>query len=226
MNKPEIDPNHIVVFTGAGISADQLATFTDDNGLWLKYRIEEVSSAHALKAYPEKVIDFYNFRKQEVLSAHPNPAHIAIAELEKKYRVSVVTSNVDNLHERAGSTQVYHVHGSLFEARHVESDVSFSIGDRLYSLENNERPHVVLYGERVPNLYEVKKLFKTASKVLIIGTFLTVKPVCNLPKYARGRAEKILVSKHINKRPYGFEFIPLDAIIAVPLIVKRWLNQH
>ncbi len=84
MSKPEIDPNHIiVVFTGAGISADQLATFTDDNGLWLKYRVEEVSSAHALQAYPEKVIDFYNFRKQEVLSARPNPAHIAIAELEK-----------------------------------------------------------------------------------------------------------------------------------------------
>ncbi|MGV5001081.1 Sir2 family NAD-dependent protein deacetylase [Shewanella xiamenensis] len=142
MSKPEIDPNHIVVFTGAGISADQLATFTDDNGLWLKYRVEEVSSAQALKAYPEKVIDFYNFRKQEVLSAHPNPAHIAIAELEKKYRVSVVTSNVDNLHERAGSTQVYHVHGSLFEARHLESDVSFSTEESPDDLQINHQIRV------------------------------------------------------------------------------------
>ncbi|MBQ5852674.1 MAG: NAD-dependent deacylase, partial [Rikenellaceae bacterium] len=148
----------LVVFTGAGVSADSgIATFRDSDGLWANYRIEEVCTPEALARDRAKVVEFYNLRRRETLSKEPNAAHRAIAELEKWFDVEVVTQNVDNLHERAGSTRVTHLHGELTKLRSTANP------DLIYPIEGWEqkldaraedgsylRPHIVFFGEAVP----------------------------------------------------------------------------
>lgn len=183
----------LVVFTGAGVSADSgIATFRDSDGLWANYRIEEVCTPEALARNRAKVVEFYNLRRRETLSKEPNVAHRAIAELEKYFDVEVVTQNVDNLHERAGSTRVTHLHGELTKLRSTANP------DLIYPIEGWEqdldaraedgsylRPHIVFFGEAVPMFDRATRIVEKADILVVVGTSLAVYPAASLVHYAR-----------------------------------------
>ena len=183
----------LVVFTGAGVSADSgIATFRDSDGLWANYRIEEVCTPEALARDRAKVVEFYNLRRRETLSKEPNAAHRAIAELEKWFDVEVVTQNVDNLHERAGSTRVTHLHGELTKLRSTANP------DLIYPIEGWEqkldakaedgsylRPHIVFFGEAVPMFDRATRIVEKADILVVVGTSLAVYPAASLVHYAR-----------------------------------------
>ena len=183
----------LVVFTGAGVSADSgIATFRDSDGLWANYRIEEVCTPEALARNRAKVVEFYNLRRRETLSKEPNAAHRAIAELEKYFDVEVVTQNVDNLHERAGSTRITHLHGELTKLRSTANP------DLIYPIEGWEqdldaraedgsylRPHIVFFGEAVPMFDRATRIVEKADILVVVGTSLAVYPAASLVHYAR-----------------------------------------
>jgi NAD-dependent deacetylase len=231
MSQP-IDPNRVVIFSGAGISAESgLTTFRDGDGLWNRYKIEDVATPSAWEANPEIVLQFYNERRMQAAKAQPNAAHLAIAELEAKYEVIVITQNIDDLHERAGSSNIIHVHGEITKARSsIDSSLIYPIDDRHIQLgdkcekDSQLRPHVVWFGEDIQNFEVARAAFKTAGKVLVIGTSLSVYPAASLLNRARFHAEKILVSLEIDKKPFGYNCWPEKASIAVPNIVRRWLE--
>jgi NAD-dependent deacetylase len=231
MSQP-IDPNRVVIFSGAGISAESgLTTFRDGDGLWNQYKIEDVATPSAWEANPEIVLQFYNERRIQTAKAQPNAAHLAIAELEAKYEVIVITQNIDDLHERAGSSKIIHVHGEITKARSsIDSSLIYSIGDRNIQLgdkceqDSQLRPHVVWFGEDIQNFEIARAAIKTAGKVLVVGTSLTVYPAASLLNRARFHAEKILVSLEIDKKPFGYNCWHEKASIAVPTIVRRWLE--
>lgn len=184
---------NLVVFTGAGMSADSgLSTFRDAEGLWANYRIEDVCTPEALARDRATVVKFYNERRREMLAAQPNAGHRAIAELERAFAVEVVTQNVDNLHERAGSTRVTHLHGELTKLR------SSSDPDMIVSLDGWEqrlesvapdgsflRPHIVFFGEAVPMFEYAAKIAERADLMVVVGTSLAVYPAASLVRYVR-----------------------------------------
>ena len=183
----------IVVFTGAGVSADSgLATFRDADGLWANYRIEDVCTPEALARNRALVIEFYNHRRKELLKTKPNAAHYAIAELEQWFDVEVVTQNVDNLHERAGSSRVTHLHGELMKLR-SQSNPSLiqpiegweqKLDDRA---EDGSllRPHIVFFGESVPMFDRATQIAAEADIMVVVGTSLAVYPAAMLVRYAK-----------------------------------------
>lgn len=183
----------IVVFTGAGVSADSgLATFRDADGLWASYRIEDVCTPEALARNRELVIEFYNKRRKELLGVEPNAAHRAIAELEKYFDVEVVTQNVDNLHERAGSTRVTHLHGELMKLRSQRNpDLIVPIDGWEQKLDDRAedgallRPHIVFFGESVPMFDRACEIAASADVMIVVGTSLAVYPAAMLVRYAR-----------------------------------------
>ena len=183
---------HLVVFTGAGVSAESgLRTFRDGDGLWEEYRIEDVATPEAWARDPELVLRFYNERRAQVLRATPNAAHRAIAALERKFAVQVITQNIDDLHERAGSTRVLHLHGEIQKARstldprlvRTINGPSLRLGDRC-ELGSQLRPHIVWFGEAVPMFEEAAAFMTTADRVIIVGTSLQVYPAAGLVHYA------------------------------------------
>lgn len=183
----------IVVFTGAGVSADSgLSTFRDADGLWANYRIEDVCTPEALKRNRPLVIEFYNKRRKELLTTKPNPAHYAIAELEKYFDVQVVTQNVDDLHERAGSTHITHLHGELMKLRSERNDnIIVPIEGWEQSLDARAedgallRPHIVFFGESVPMFDAATKIAAEADMMIVVGTSLAVYPAAMLVRYAK-----------------------------------------
>ena len=183
----------IVVFTGAGVSADSgLATFRDADGLWASYRIEDVCTPEALVRNRALVIEFYNKRRKELLGVEPNAAHRAIAELEKYFDVEVVTQNVDNLHERAGSTRVTHLHGDLMKLRSQRNpDLIVPIDGWEQKLDDRAedgallRPHIVFFGESVPMFDRACEIAASADAMIVVGTSLAVYPAAMLVRYAR-----------------------------------------
>lgn len=231
MSKP-INPNKIVVFTGAGVSAESgIKTFRDYDGLWNNYSIEQVATPQAWRANPDLVLDFYNMRRSELANVEPNPAHIAIAQLESQYEVIVITQNVDNLHERAGSSQVIHVHGELTKARSTGDGALYEIGTKailsgdLCPNGHQLRPHIVWFGEEVLFMEECREHLQTANKVLVIGSSLTVFPAAGLLKHARYNAEKIIVSMDVEKVPFGYKFLRGKAGSLVPVICENWIKK-
>jgi NAD-dependent deacetylase len=227
-----IDPNQIVIFSGAGISAESgLATFRDMDGLWNQYKIEDVATPSAWESNPEIVLKFYNERRRQATSAQPNAAHLAIAELETKYQVIVITQNIDDLHERAGSSNIIHVHGEITKARSsIDESLIYMIGDRDILIGNKcekgsqLRPHIVWFDEEIQNFDVAKAALKTAGKVLVVGTSLSVYPAASLLKKARFHAEKIFVNLEIDNKPFDYNCWRENASIAVPSIVRRWLQ--
>lgn len=178
----------IVFFTGAGVSAESgLRTFRDSDGLWERYRIEDVATPEAWRRDPRLVLDFYNARREQVLNARPNPAHLAIAELEKHFEVHVVTQNIDDLHERAGSTRVLHLHGEILKARSTidprlitpVNGPYLSMGDKCV-LGSQLRPHIVWFGEEVPLLPTAAALIAQADVLAVVGSSLQVYPAAGL----------------------------------------------
>ena len=183
----------IVVFTGAGVSADSgLSTFRDADGLWANYRIEDVCTPEALKRNRPLVVEFYNKRRKELLSTKPNPAHYAIAELEKYFDVQVVTQNVDDLHERAGSTRITHLHGELMKLRSERNDniiVPIKGWEQPLDARAEDgallRPHIVFFGESVPMFDAATKIAAEADMMIVVGTSLAVYPAAMLVRYAK-----------------------------------------
>ena len=196
--------NRIAVLTGAGVSAESgLGTYRDNGGLWDNYDPAEVASIEGWMRNPGKVLDFYNMQRRNLEKVQPNEAHRLISELEKHYQVDVITQNVDNLHERAGSTRVLHLHGEVTKVRPENSyndydgfsekqvfDVGYgqvSLGDKAPN-GVQLRPHIVFFGEAVPKLMEAIDIVSRADIVLIVGTSLSVYPAASLYRYASSNA--------------------------------------
>ncbi|WP_179352471.1 SIR2 family NAD-dependent protein deacylase [Winogradskyella vidalii] len=182
---------HIVVLTGAGVSAESgIKTFRDADGLWEGHDVMAVASPEGFASNPELVLNFYNERRQQLNEVEPNQAHKALAELEKKYKVTVITQNVDDLHERAGSRNVIHLHGELRKIRSTvnENDIRFcdhdiKLGD-LCEKGHQLRPHIVWFGEAVPMIEKAMEVCQTADVLVIIGTSMQVYPAAGLMDYA------------------------------------------
>ncbi|MBQ0832264.1 Sir2 family NAD-dependent protein deacetylase [Marinobacter sp.] len=185
---------HIVVLTGAGISAESgLSTFRDNGGLWEQHSVYDVATPEAFARNQELVLRFYNERRQQLASAQPNRAHCLLAELEQHHRVTIVTQNIDDLHERGGSSHVVHLHGELTKARSsVNPELVYDIGYRDIELgetcEHGQqlRPHIVWFGEEVPMLQAAADIVRTASDLLIVGTSLQVYPAAGLVHEVEG----------------------------------------
>ena len=183
----------IVVLTGAGISAESgISTFRDSDGLWEHYRVEDVATHEAYERNPELVLDFYNQRRRQLFKAQPNEAHRQLARLEERYDVRIVTQNIDDLHERAGSSHVLHLHGELTKGRSdVNQDLIVDIGDRDIKLGDlapdgtQLRPHIVWFGEAVPNIEPAAALCEQADIFIVVGTSMAVYPAAGLIHYVQ-----------------------------------------
>jgi NAD-dependent deacetylase len=194
----------IVVLTGAGVSAESgVSTFRDSNGLWENFRVEDVASIEGWYRDPAMVLDFYNLRRAQMAEVRPNDAHRAIAELENEHDVTVVTQNVDNLHERAGSTRIIHLHGELTKVRPenccnemdgFSEETVFDIGTDAIHIGDKApngaqlRPHIVWFGEAVPKIEKAIDAVEAADLLLIVGTSLQVYPAAGLYRYAKAGA--------------------------------------
>lgn len=194
---------NVVVLTGAGISAESgLKTFRDSNGLWEGHDVMEVASPLGFKNNPELVLDFYNQRRKQLLEVKPNEAHLALAELEKKYKVSIVTQNVDDLHERAGSTSVLHLHGELLKVRSTnnEKDIQYWTKDLLVGdLCKNGfqlRPDIVWFGEDVPLIPKAIEICENADILMIVGTSMQVYPAASLINYIPPNTKIFYIDPH------------------------------
>ena len=194
-----------VVLTGAGISAESgIPTFRAEDGLWAGHKVEEVCTPEALKKNRAKVLAFYNERRRNAQAAEPNAAHLALVELEAFYEVHIITQNVDDLHERAGSTNVFHLHGELNKARSSfdESYIVDCFGDQ--KLEDKDpnghpmRPYIVFFGEMVPMLERAVDIVEQADVVLVIGTSLQVYPANSLVNEAPRKAPIYLIDPNPN----------------------------
>jgi NAD-dependent deacetylase len=191
----------LVVLSGAGISAESgIPTFRDSNGLWEGFRVEDVASPEGWYRDPEKVLDFYNQRRKRAREVQPNRGHLILAELEEFFEVTVVTQNVDDLHERAGSTKVIHLHGSLFESRSTKDETlvypidgwELKLGDKC-SLGSQLRPNIVWFGEMVPLMEVAARHAAAADIFLVVGTSMAVYPAAGLINYVPYESMKFVV---------------------------------
>jgi NAD-dependent deacetylase len=206
----------LVVLTGAGISAESgLRTFRDSDGLWEGYEVTEVATPRAWQKNPALVLDFYNMRRRDVAKAQPNAGHLGLAELEKDFDVHIITQNIDDLHERAGSTKVLHLHGEIFKMR-SESDESliYHIREDMHLGQQATdgarlRPHIVWFEEPVPMIEPAARLVHSADIFVVVGTSLVVYPAAGLVDYALPGAHKFIVDKKI---PYTAPVHHLTAI--------------
>lgn len=207
----------IVVFSGSGMSAESgISTFRDSGGLWEEYRIEEVATPDAWRRDPQMVQTFYNLRRKQILDARPNAAHQLIADMEKDFSVVIITQNIDDLHERAGSKNVLHLHGNITYAKSSGPDPE----KKYYPINGWElkmsdlcddgyplRPHVVWFGESVPMYDDARAELETADVLIVIGTSLQVYPAAGLIHYAPQKAEKYLVDPNASELSVPIDFV-------------------
>jgi NAD-dependent deacetylase len=206
----------LVVLTGAGISAESgLKTFRDSDGLWEGYDIEDVATPMAWKRNPQLVLEFYNYRRRNVLDAEPNAAHYGLAQLEKDFDVHIITQNIDDLHERAGSTNVLHLHGEIFKMRSEEDESliyeikgDIKLGDKAGD-GAQLRPHIVWFHEAVPMMDYAVPVVRNADLFVVVGTSLVVYPAAGLVNYAPYEIPKFIVDKKV---PYTSSVYNLTAI--------------
>jgi NAD-dependent deacetylase len=196
----------LVILTGAGISAESgLKTFRDSDGLWEGYNVYEVATPRGFAKNPQLVLDFYNMRRKDVAAAMPNAAHIGLAELENDFDTTIITQNIDDLHERAGSKNIIHLHGQIFQMRNVLSDDviyeirgDINVGD-VDELGHQLRPHIVWFEEPVPMIEIAAHVASTADIFVVIGTSLQVYPAAGLLDYVPIFAPKFIIDKKIPK---------------------------
>ncbi|WP_108422957.1 SIR2 family NAD-dependent protein deacylase [Flagellimonas amoyensis] len=226
MSKPKV-----VVLTGAGMSAESgLSTFRDANGLWEGHDVMEVASPQGFARNPELVLEFYNQRRRQLLQVSPNQGHLALAQLENRFDVSIVTQNVDNLHEQAGSSHVVHLHGELFKVRSTKDEnhvlewkEDLVLGD-LDPHGHQLRPHIVWFGEMVPLLQTAAEITQQADVLIIIGTSMQVYPAASLIHYADGQTPIYFVDPKPTVRASDFgnlTIIPKTAVEGVPPLVEE-----
>ncbi len=192
---------NLVILSGAGMSQESgLKTFRDMDGLWENYNVEDVASIDGWRRDPYLVMDFYNQRRKQLSEVEPNAGHVGIAELEEWFNVTVITQNVDNLHERAGSSNVLHLHGELIKVRSTFDE------NLVYTLEGWElkigdkceqgsqlRPHIVWFGEAVPAFYEAIPIVENADIIVVVGTSMVVYPAAGLVHYAKSDAHVFVI---------------------------------
>ena len=221
---------NIVVFTGAGISAESgLGTFRDSGGLWEQFKVEDVATPQAFERNPELVLDFYSLRRKQLLESDPNAAHISLNKLSEKYNLQIITQNIDDLHERSGNKKVLHLHGKLTEAKS-------SIDDKIYPINGAElgmgdlcekggqlRPNVVWFGEAVPKMIDAISITKKADVFIVIGTSLNVYPAASLLNYTNNANRIILIDPKAEEER-SIEVIKEKATIAVPKLVEELLQ--
>ncbi len=210
MQKGVSEHKKIVVLTGAGISAESgLKTFRDSDGLWEGYDIEEVATPGAWRKNPGLVLEFYNYRRRAVAEAAPNQAHRLLAALQEDFDITIITQNIDDLHERAGSRNVLHLHGEIFKmcsehdrglVREIRGDIR--LGDCAED-GHQFRPDIVWFGEPVPMIEEAALISSTADVFVVIGTSLQVYPAAGLLQYAPAGCQRIIIDKKIPRVPAG-----------------------
>ena len=197
---------HICVLSGAGISAESgLQTFSNSSGLWKQYRYEEVASPQAWENDPDLVHEFYNMRRRQLTKVKPNAAHLSLVKLEEKYKVSIVTQNVDDLHERAGSTNILHMHGELRKAR-SDGNPSYIVDIEYRDLSIKDlcpdghklRPHIVWFGESVDTFDTAIDIVSACDILIIVGTSLQVYPAASLMNYAANKAKIYYIDTEIS----------------------------
>ncbi len=225
----------LVVLTGAGISAESgIRTFRDSGGLWEGYNIEDVATPGAWRKDPELVTRFYNERRRNVLDAQPNAGHLGLVELEKHFEVQIVTQNVDDLHERAGSSKIIHLHGELLKVRSSEGEdliydctTDVNIGDKC-DKGSQLRPHIVWFGEAVPMMGEALNATMNADIFVVVGTSLAVYPAASLVGYVRKGAPIYIVDpKRPNvSLPSSIHFIEKTATEGVTELINLLLQDE
>ncbi|WP_373056457.1 NAD-dependent deacetylase [Zunongwangia sp. H14] len=223
----------IVVLTGAGISAESgIKTFRDADGLWEGHEVMEVASPLGWQNNQELVLNFYNQRRKQLLKVHPNKAHFALAELEQKFDVEIITQNIDDLHERAGSTKVTHLHGELLKARSTfDEDLvmdwkkDICVGD--FCEHNHQlRPHVVWFGEAVPMFEKAAQITAKANILIIIGTSMQVYPAASLVSFAPEGIPVYFIDPRPNISQRGtLKIIAEKAVKGVPVLVQDLLEK-
>ena len=226
---------HLVVFTGSGMSAESgIKTFRASDGLWENHPVEEVATPQGWKRNPQQVLDFYNQRREQIRRAKPNAAHKALAALEQSgFDVSIITQNIDDLHERAGSRHVLHLHGEILKARSsVDEPMRYPLPKGGIELGNvcdkgsQLRPDVVWFGEAVPLFAEACELVSQADFLLVVGTSLAVMPAASLLSYIDYDTPCALVDPEAdNLSPPGVLAINTTAGEGVPALVNRWKQQ-
>ncbi|MFD0794048.1 NAD-dependent deacylase [Mucilaginibacter litoreus] len=222
----------VVVLTGAGISAESgLKTFRDSDGLWEGFNIEDVATPEAWARDPQLVQDFYNQRRKSVLEAQPNAAHYALAQLQDKYDVTIITQNIDDLHERAGSRNVLHLHGIITRSQSsINPKLTYPIdgweikmGEKC-EMGSQLRAHVVWFGEAVPMIETAAQVCASADIFILVGTSLVVYPAAGLINYVPREVPKYIIDPHIPAvHIQGITEVPSKASVGVPMIVEKLL---
>lgn len=225
----------LVISTGAGISAESgISTFRDADGLWEKYPVMEVASADGFARNPALVHEFYNARRKQLLTVEPNDAHRGLVDLEEYFDVQIITQNVDDLHERAGSANILHLHGELMKIRSMKDE------SRVYQLtaENIEtsintrdeygdpvRPHIVFFQEAVPNIEPAIDMVQEADIFVVIGTSLNVYPAAGLLSYVRRGVPVYYIDPNPAKVPPGVEVLPMVATDGVKALKEKLIGK-
>ncbi|TDB67044.1 SIR2 family NAD-dependent protein deacylase [Arundinibacter roseus] len=226
----------LVVLSGAGISAESgIRTFRDSGGLWENHRVEEVATPEGFRKNPALVLEFYNQRRKQALTVEPNDAHKILVKLEEYFDVSIITQNVDNLHERAGSTQVLHLHGELFKVRSTKNP------DLIYELDGWElglgdlgedgsqlRPHIVWFGEEVPMMDDAIRITEQADIFLVIGTSLAVYPAAGLVHFVSPKVPVFLIDPSLPdlRQQKNMTFIQEKATVGAAKVFDLLVNNY
>ncbi len=224
---------NLVVLTGAGISAESgLKTFRDSDGLWMGYDVYEVATPEGWKKNPKLVLDFYNMRRKEVAKALPNEAHKGISELQEYFNVTVITQNIDDLHERAGSKNILHLHGEIFKMRGEKDENTFyeikgdiNLGDMAPD-KTQLRPHVVWFNEQVPAITDARIIMSGADVFVLAGTSLQVYPAAGLIDYLPDDVPKYIIDKQPPYIPahHNFHVIEKSATEGIVELVKKLME--
>lgn len=224
----------VVILSGAGMSAESgILTFRDMGGLWEQYNIEEVASPIAWQHDPQLVLDFYNQRRKQLMEVEPNAGHFALAQLESSFDVQIITQNVDNLHERAGSTNIMHLHGEMMKVRSEANDNliyemdhwELKLGD-LAEDGHQLRPHIVWFGEAVPMIEQAVPVIQSADILIIVGTSMQVYPAAGLISYANDDIPKYYIDPNAENYHYpNLVCLNNKAGIELPNLVKQLIED-
>lgn len=228
-----MEKQHLVIFSGAGMSAESgLKTFRDNDGLWENYSIEDVATPQAWRKNKALVLDFYNIRRKQLIETQPNKAHFLVSDLEQRYNVSVVTQNIDDLHERAGSSKVLHLHGELMKVKSERFDhliynwnkPNLVLGD-LCEKGSQLRPYVVWFGEDVPAIEDAISIISQADILIVIGTSLNVYPAANLVEYCPANCKRFLIDPNppLNDNSSRFSIIKSNATEGMKILTEQLL---